>query len=159
MPYLTLLQELDDIAIRNLCTSHRTTKQAALSVMLAKATGADVPTQITVLPKIDLDFSGKPKMLADEILGKYGADVVKLILLHSIGTKKKDIVIPSSMIHFMRVSMDKLGVVDQVEQPALEDLWKTPLERDFSATLKLIRTGRVNELNNTLKWLIKYAEC
>lgn len=157
IPFIFLLQEIDDISIKRLCVSHRTSKQAALAIMVAKLMGADLPSQITFLPKVKVDYGDKSPLFSDEMLSEYGSNVVKLILLHAIGTHRKDIIIPSSLIHLIQLSVKNMKMREELEVPTEKMLRKFPVEKDIGRTLKLLRTGRVSELDKTILWQINYA--
>lgn len=158
MPFLYLLQELSDLSIGSLLTSHRTIKQAVLSIMMAKLVGADLPKELIVLPKLKLDFGQNPQLTAEQLLSQFGPQVVKLLLVSTIGTRKKDLVLPSSLIHWIRTSLT--GTILPLDSKDLDslDILKYPISLELGAVLKLLRQSRSDNLKTVHKWLLNYVE-
>jgi len=159
MPYIRLLQELKDVYMQELYTTHTNLKQAALSIMLAKQAGADIPKQLVVLPKLKIDFNDKPILYAEDLLREYGSEVCKILLLQGIGVSRKELIIQSSTIFLIRKSLELLiGDTEEAVYYQLGEFFDRPFVGNIGNTLKLLRTGNYHSIDALHLWMIKYAK-
>lgn len=160
MPFLHILQEYFFMYAKDLVVVNNTLKQAVLSTMLTQLVEATPPERVIVLPKIDLDFGERSTLRAEEFLRKYGPFVTNMLLLQGIGTQRKEIVLDSSLVHWIKKSFENvdIGTNNPPEISVAEVLEHKGNPAVLPAQLKKIRQGRFDDLDAVFKYIAYYSK-
>lgn len=162
LPFLTLVEILHNIHVDKLVTVHRTVKQIALSIMINDLLGTQLPSQIIVLPRVSLDRpKGDELHKAECFLQTYGPIVTKLFLMSGVGSKRKEVVFPSSLAHWINISLTEANIAALPlpnDTPTLLDFYKEGgAISTIPQVLKKIRQQNFDDIMNLYKWLILKA--
>lgn len=160
MPFLNILQEYFFMYAKDLVVVNSTLKQAVLSTMMTQLVDAVPPEKLIVLPKINLDSDKGSILRAEEFLKKYGPFVTNMLLLQGIGASRKEIVLDSSLVHWIKKSFENVDVDSIVpsELSIAELLEHKGNPSQLPAQLKKIRQGRFDDLDTVFKYIAHYSK-
>jgi hypothetical protein len=164
IPFIFHLQQKMRIKVEVLLTGHKTLKQVALSLLMAKRLGAVLPAVIIAAPYINIDFGGKPPLKASEFLSCNGAEVTRFFLAQALGADRKLIFLQSSEAYLIARALENLpseGLNRPTgERPSLENFLhrsNSCLIRGISKKLRGRRYEQLEDIEEWLLWAILYS--
>lgn len=140
--------------IGTLVCGHKVVKQAFLSTAVSGLMGVPLPSSVLLIPYMTIDFGDKEPLDARTVVSLYGRKTARCILGFGIGSKRKEIDIPSRMIHLVHRSVG--GTVDPSVQKSMvpistEELWRSFNIQTLQNALSLLRGKGFSEMNPYVK--------
>lgn len=158
IPFIYHLQQEMKIKVEILLTGHKTLKQVALSLLMAKRLGAVLPEIVIATPYININFGERPPLKTKEFLSQNGSEVTRFFLGQSLGADRKLICLQSSEAYLIARALENLPSVELKrptgEKPPLENFLRGGNSCRIRGISKKLRRGEYEQLENIERWLL-----
>jgi len=156
IPFIYHLQQESRLKVEVLLTGHKTLKQVALSLLVAKILGGYLPSRIIVTPYINIDFGKRPHLKAKEFLSQNEGVVARFFLAQTLGADRKEIWLASSDVYLIAKALENLRGLNRPtgERPSLEHFLNRGNSCRIRGISKKLRGGKYDQLENIEQWLL-----
>jgi hypothetical protein len=131
---------------------YKMSKQLSLALIMAELLGVELPQTLIYISYFS--FSGGEEYLKkiqlSEFVERYGYNVLRVILSCGFGANKKEVAVPSQMIHQAQISLNKIPLYRNdiiINRPDLNLFWK---QYSLEKMMRLVASLRKSSIKRTM---------
>lgn len=159
--FMNIFKEIYDINPKTLVVVNRSIKKAVLSFMVTQLYSQQTPENLLVIPRSSIvsDEDQEQKNISKYFFESFGYQSARVLLTLGLGSHNKDLQIPSTMIYWLKRSLEEGNETRILEwsklMPSITEIYRNnPNTSDLGNALKLLRKGNYEKVTDYYKWLL-----